>query len=134
MSHKKFGPRSVQPVWRLLDTNKQTNRQTDRQTDKPNLYIEDDIHLKTYCKYCKYCKGVNRKIQYNWPKKSTFLACLFVTNKCQEIAELNFLVFLAQISFNVQTHVSSCKTIFLNNTWFVDSTLGSPDWTVQLNI
>ena len=27
---------SVQPFWRLLDT----NRQTDRQTDKPNLYID----------------------------------------------------------------------------------------------
>ena len=31
MSHKKIWARSVQPFWRLLDTNKQTDRQTDRQ-------------------------------------------------------------------------------------------------------
>ena len=34
--------RSVQPFWRLLDTNKQT----DKQTDKPNLYIDDIIKLQ----------------------------------------------------------------------------------------
>ena len=42
---QKIWARSVQPFWRLLDTNKQTNkqtnRQTDRQTDKPNLYIDE---------------------------------------------------------------------------------------------
>ena len=37
---QKIWARSVQPFWRLLDTNKQTNTQTDRQTDKPNLYID----------------------------------------------------------------------------------------------
>ena len=33
---QKIWARSVQPFWRLLDTNKQT----DKQTDKPNLYID----------------------------------------------------------------------------------------------
>jgi len=33
---QKIWARSVQPFWRLLDTNKQT----DTQTDKPNLYID----------------------------------------------------------------------------------------------
>ena len=37
---QKIWARSVQPFWRLLDTNRQTNKQTDKQTDKPNLYID----------------------------------------------------------------------------------------------
>ena len=36
---QKIWARSVQPFWRLLDTNKQT----DKQTDKPNLYIDENI-------------------------------------------------------------------------------------------
>ena len=35
---QKIWARSVQPFWRLLDTNNQTDRQTPKQTDKPNLY------------------------------------------------------------------------------------------------
>jgi len=38
---QKIWARSVQPFWRLLDTNKQT----DKQTDKPNLYIDDQQKL-----------------------------------------------------------------------------------------
>ena len=34
---------SVQPFWRLLDTNKQT----DKQTDKPNLYIDKRLSLNS---------------------------------------------------------------------------------------
>ena len=37
---QKIWARSVQPFWRLLETNKQTNKQTPKQTDKPNLYID----------------------------------------------------------------------------------------------
>ena len=38
--------RSVQPFWRLLDTNKQTDKQKNKQTDKPNLYIDSPFVLK----------------------------------------------------------------------------------------
>jgi len=41
---QKIGARSVQPFWRLLDTN--------RQTDKPNLYI-DNIHEMRICPIIK---------------------------------------------------------------------------------
>ena len=37
----KIWARSVQPFWRLLDTNKQTPKQT----DKPNLFIEDGFNF-----------------------------------------------------------------------------------------
>ena len=46
---QKIWARSVQPFWRLLDTNKQTDRQTDKQTDKPNLYIEYGLGAKSGC-------------------------------------------------------------------------------------
>ena len=38
---QKIWTRSVQPFWRLLDTNRQTNRQT----DKPNLYIDSENNV-----------------------------------------------------------------------------------------
>ena len=44
---QKIWARSVQPFWRLLDTNRQTDRQTNKQTDKPNLYIEDMMLNRT---------------------------------------------------------------------------------------
>ena len=41
---QKIWARSVQPFWRLLDS----NRQTDKQTDKPNLYIEVKLILQMF--------------------------------------------------------------------------------------
>ena len=46
---QKIWARSVQPFWRLLDTNRQTNRQT----DKPNLYI-DGVCVCFYVKKQKF--------------------------------------------------------------------------------
>ena len=41
---QKIWARSVQPFWRLLDT----NRQTDKQTDKPNLYIDSPFDRNNF--------------------------------------------------------------------------------------
>ena len=41
----KIWARSVQPFWRLLDTNKQTNKQSNKQTDKSNLYIDESSYF-----------------------------------------------------------------------------------------
>ena len=43
---QKIWARSVQPFWRLLNTNKHHNKQKNKQTDKPNLYIDDTADKK----------------------------------------------------------------------------------------
>ena len=62
---QKIWARSVQPFWRLLDTNRQTNKQT----DKPNLYIDDWISgnkqdQNEKCVNCKpCCKQLKERIK-----------------------------------------------------------------------
>ena len=54
---QKIWARSVQPFWRLLDTNRQTDRQTPKQTDKPNLYI-DGLYKYIYIIYIFFKKYI----------------------------------------------------------------------------
>ena len=76
-STKKIWARSVQPFWRLLDTNKQTNRQTNRQAKFIYRFVSS-VKQKLNWRYsgwstlCKYFLELKFWINYEQSAKKNF--------------------------------------------------------------
>jgi len=92
---QKIWAQSVQPFWRLLDTNKQTDVQTPKQTDKPNLYIDLIIHSLIYWFIIInniYCCSSSFLIFWKTKFRGLFcfIRCFFKNNKCHYFFKIIF--------------------------------------------